>query len=1056
MTIDRNEIVQLQSRNAYLSFSDVQRGKKGDFFYIVGSDISLSQHDLTDNSMNYIVQADTVHLTGDLQLPGHDLIINARLIRSEKAIWINTSGTKVTETKDYKPNDKEKMGPIGTANQKNGGDGTSGQHGGDGVRGGNIILTTESFELDGDLQLSANGSAGGRGQGGGDGGDAASGAIGEDAKEGWFFGVSSAKAGGEAGNGGNGGNAGNGGNGGNAGSIFVSYVVSKNEAKVKFENEPGPGGEPGQQGLGKPAGKGGLGGREMSKAPGSDFNGGGNYRFNGERGKSGADGKPGQDGAIGNAGSTGQKGDIALTAIQYAQFKGDVQPLLQFIVNSSLSANDIQRALLASYEQQSMILHKASLAYIGAAGDEQTLNQTATLLQWLIQTMPDPTIFDQLSHLPATSVGQELLSSSIQWLAMRHKVSVLIWQLSQRLDYFGNTWNWTPLMSFNKYQSMTLDLITAAAQAESLYQEYTQAQQNQSKMQEILNKALSTVKDRRDKLETERTTSLEKRNKLEKQLHDIEKTLRNDEVSLEKTATEFVEALRQSLAMDTFKEMFNFILSTVALATSVGPFGAAAGVIYSATTSLLNSGKTFDIDTEGKDDTAIAKEKKEKEAELSKATANVKKTITSAYAAYKSGGSLIDLAKQSDAASKTFGFATTVVMTREQFEAMLEPVYKKVPAEKVKAYRKAFYDYLSIVENYQQQLLEYHAMYLDADQLRSELWQLEEETGRVRQLMGQEIDFSLPTFHSYILKMYMDSKQHLVQFLYEEYRAFRYMTLIDEPFRSIRDLRVAELSQTHADITRKITEATNNSENLLQSFQGLTFVLTEERFPEQFAALRNHELATFPLLLDNEALRDKIAGKAQMMVSNCQVYIPGAKTSSEAIHIEYEQSGYSTFLDPYGKRFDFIHRASHGYYEYEKDAELHAIRTGATQSSGGELQLSDNDGRILPGLLSVWSFQLPKEDIRGDALNTNLDLSETNQIIVIFKGKAKSYMRSATSRIPDQFKLSNKELPIMNDDEMYTIPQSVVVDSVTSSKMTHNPPSKTDSEQSINNIVIEW
>ena len=70
------------------------------------------------------------------------------------------------------------------------------------------------------------------------------------------------------------------------------------------------------------------------------------------------------------------------------------------------------------------------------------------------------------------------------------------------------------------------------------------------------------------------------------------------------------------------------------------------------------------------------------------------------------------------------------------------------------------------------------------------------------------------------------------------------------------------------------------------------------------------------------------------------------------------------------------------------------IKTGTIQSSGRELQFGENDGRIMPGLLSVWSFQLPKEDIRGQASNKYLDLNGINQIVVVFKGRTKSYMRS--------------------------------------------------------------
>lgn len=1068
MTIDRNEIVQLQSRNAYLSFSDVQRGKKGDFFYIVGSDITLSQHDLTDASMNYIVQADTVHLTGDLRLPGHDLTINARLIRAEKAIQIDTSGTKVDAALDYQSNNRAVFGESATEKGKSGKPGEDGKNGGHGMRGGHIVFATEAFELASDLVLIADGSNGGQGQTGGDGGSAADGydgvvgSIGARSNE-W------ATEGEDAGNGGNGGAAGAGGNGGDAGHIFVGYVISRDESKISLHNTNGLAGASGEPGSGKPGGKGGKGGREIvpyspknkgflsflfsdPAVPGSQ------WEFSGERLKNGKNGVDGINGSLPTAAIAGASGEQQLVQIDYSFFHGDIASRPEWASSRLWQEARVEYSLCASYEQQSIALHRAGLIYMGASGDAEALSETATLLQWLVRTLPDEAFFNQLRNLSMNRLHQDLLDSSIQWLSLRSKASVLVWQLSQSLDYFGNAWNWVPLMSFTKYQAMASDLITAAAQAESLYQEYLSVQQNQSKMQEVLNQSLNGAKDRKNKLETNRLADLKTKNTMEDSIHTMEDTIRKHEASLEKSATEFVEALRKALGMESLKEVFNMVVTGVALVTSVGPAVAAFqanGAIRSALVSVVESGKPIVIDEKGKDEFQIDKEKKKKEADLSKAISNVKTVATAPYQLYKSGSNLLDLSKQIDGANESFGYRSTISMTRTQFEELLKPVYQKMPQQKVEAYRKAFYDYLDTVESYQQKLQQYRALSLGEDKNLADQLQIEAETVRIQQLMGQEIDFSLPSFHTYILNMYTESKQHVVKFLYEEYRAFRYMTLINEPFRSIRDNRVAELSKIHADITRKITEAINDSENLWQSFQGTTFILTEERFPEQFAALRKQEVAVFPLLLDNDALRDKIAGKAQMMVSNCQVYISGAKTSSEAIHVEYEQSGYSTFLDPYGKRFDFIHRASHGYYEYEKNSELHAIRSGATQSSGGELQLGENDGRIMPGLLSVWSFQLPKEDIRGEALNTNLDLSETNQIVVIFKGRAKSYMRSTNNRIPDHLKLPNKELPVTNDDELYTIPASIV-ESATPSKITRNSSATTDHEQSINNIVIEW
>lgn len=372
---------------------------------------------------------------------------------------------------------------------------------------------------------------------------------------------------------------------------------------------------------------------------------------------------------------------------------------------------------------------------------------------------------------------------------------------------------------------------------------------------------------------------------------------------------------------------------------------------------------------------------------------------SSGLAIIKDGIEIYNLMGQMQEARDSFGYSSSMLaMSREKFEEMLKPVYDQMPEDKVEEYRKAFNQYLNVVEEYQRKKQAVTAKHLEEAKLFAETAQRRADQDRIKQVMGDDVDAGLPLFHTYIFDLYNGLKLALTDFLYQEYQAYRYMVLSQELFPFVQDSHVAELSRIHADMTVKLTNALNASENPVQPFKNVTVIFNEASFPEQFETLRAHGTAFFPLTLDNQLIRERIAGKAHMMVSDCHIQIPGARNAAGSIHIEYTHSGHSTFLDSYGQRFDFVHNKSHGFFEYEVTPDRGA--TGDIEpkelirnESGGAV--GDGTSRIMPGLLSVWSIEVPGEDRGGLVLNEGVDLSQVKKIIMTFQGKAEAYAAKA-------------------------------------------------------------
>jgi hypothetical protein len=991
-----------------LQFSSVQTGRKDDTIFHTATDLTLTKYYLDDKTANYVIHADTVHLADNLELKGKNITINARVISSDGEVIINTSGNKSSQ--HFNPDESAESGDNGKMKGSSGTDGKPGSSGGVGQTAGNITLAAEKFELGGRLRLIANGGQGGRGQNGGDGGTGANGPDGNDGRINRFSSNDDPTDGGSAGNGGNGGSAGKSGDGGNGGDIFVGFVVSAKEQLITMESRPGQAGEQASPGRGKDGGKGGTGGREIIvKYITGYMTTMKDEKLGDKRRPSGRDGTKGNDGswagpaADGKPGRCGPNGDGSPTAIDYKRLYGG------FEAGAALASFDSR--LAGSLEQKTLTLNKAGNAYL--ASSEDKIEEAAELLVWLLKTIPDAGWFDEIREITGdendgkfkafADFRDRILPVSLQWLALRNKVSILIAQLSQGLDYFGHPWNWIPLMPLERYVSMGSALIDSAQQAESLYMNYLEFKDKKDSQVGVIRKAMESSEQKIAEMEKRKEELVGQRRQLKATADAMLKDIEKKETYLQQKSTEFVDALKKALEMESMKAALDLVVTGVALVTNVAPVvGAlkAGGALASAVSNLVSEGKTIVIDEEGKDKKTIGKEKKAQEKELSKSLDSVKKTASAGYALWKQGGGLIDLAKQQSQAQGQFGYSSTLMtMSREDFEEMIQPVFNKVPA-KAAEYRKAFYDFMNVVEDYQRKLQAYKAFYLEDEKLTAEITGLRSEKDRISQTLGDQSSPSLPLFHTYILGLYNRAKLDLIDFLYQEYQAFRYLTLKNERFPKIEDSHVAELSRIHANIILKLTKVLNEAEGPVQPYKNVKFIFSEESFPEQFNSLRESGEAVFSLSLDNKLIRDKIGGKAHMTVSSCHIHLPGARDTEGDVYVKYMHSGSSTFLDPYAERHDFIHLRSEGFYEYEVKFEGGA----ASQGSKGEKfeskfggAIGDGHNRIMPGLLSVWTIKVPRVDPANIPLNEGVDLSKVKRIEMTIEGKAEAYAEKAPS-----------------------------------------------------------
>ncbi|MBK1678635.1 hypothetical protein CKO38_18690, partial [Rhodospirillum rubrum] len=222
------------------------------------------------------------------------------------------------------------------------------------------------------------------------------------------------------------------------------------------------------------------------------------------------------------------------------------------------------------------------------------------------------------------------------------------------------------------YQDLGGNLITAAQQAETLYHEYVKAENDQRGRVKILKDTISIAVNRINDLDDQRQKSIIERERLESEADKLYESILSNEKHLQKVAEEFVQALRKKLALDSLKATFDLVVNGVALVTNVTPAITAlktGGAIASAVSNYWNTGKSIVIDDPFKNTKTVEKEKKKKEAELSKSIKNVTTVVSSGLAVLKDGAELYDLIGQMNAARDSFGYRSSMLtMSREKFE----------------------------------------------------------------------------------------------------------------------------------------------------------------------------------------------------------------------------------------------------------------------------------------------------------------------------------------------------------------------------------------------------
>lgn len=519
------------------------------------------------------------------------------------------------------------------------------------------------------------------------------------------------------------------------------------------------------------------------------------------------------------------------------------------------------------------------------------------------------------------------------WVQLHKRVTSLLVQLNQGLDYYGCSWIHVPLVSLGYYQKQLGSLLILGGQVEQVYKQYLDNEKDRQKQQAAFQSALDDAQAGLKKLADDKNAVIDEKTKTQESIAHITEEQAEQERILFLSEEKFQDALTQYFELKMFGEFFSMMVSVVTIGADV----------YNAGKALFN----------------IC-------GELSKEAIDFKNMIKQVT---EVSGKVSDIAKQwntiKNLNTPENPDTSKLIMKREEFDEVMKQFVDKFP--EAREYENQVHTYLDIIQNRNQKVLEYNAFALQEIMLDAEIEQKGAELTGIKDRWAKEKDPAAPIMRMYMLNLYEDLKENVLHYLYQENQAFRYWSLTWNDF-SVGDNTIAELSAYHTDLSGKIFDLLNARGKPAQPFKNIKIVLKRAELPNEFSSFEKRSKLTFSLPVTSA----QFEGLAQVIATEFTIEIKSASTGNDMLYVLLTSNGKAPFLDVDGKEFVFSHSAVTALYKY---------RIGSGEYIAGGKLGGDNDEYIGLSPFTTWTIEIPSK------FNPGLKLDAVDEIVLSFSGR---------------------------------------------------------------------
>ena len=586
---------------------------------------------------------------------------------------------------------------------------------------------------------------------------------------------------------------------------------------------------------------------------------------------------------------------------------------------------------------QLMITQNATdLDFLNAA-NEPALNTVARGYEWLISINAR---FADPDAAAAQAVGA--LESKVR-AGIHNSAVISLMRLQQGLDFYGHSYNWTPVLNLENLMTRTGQLIQLGKVVEDQYNRYLdKAATDKARMRSFI-EAKQNIDRKLGDFLTEIDKLRPQIEDFETEVRDYSEDLRHQRTVLLEGELKFKDELikflqeEEGLGFEQFLDM----LATV--------IGCAGGVV-----SGVGGIKTaFDA-------VKKATEFSKKVSSVVNIFKQAKATIESVRKAYSTVKDYLDESNPN---------AAKILVDGEEFDALLKKYLGKFDA--AGELRKAMDYYLELVQARNMAAYNYTTLVAQLLNLKTQHDQVYDTIQHLNAEVAGHQDNVLPIYTAFVKDAYEDLQRNLLRNIYQENRAYQYWALRDRQLKT-SDLNIATLAATHERLISEIDGFREDNEAFSDFTQKLT--ISAERYPNEFAAMLASRSLAFRLRIRDEP---GFMNMSHVIARKFRLEFPEIDGGDHVLFVNLVHSGQALLnsdvnLDKPGVLHQFSHRPRIRPYRIDYKDQ--------TNVAGGNLGEGDQ-GYIGLSPFAVWRIDF---DING---NQWLDLSKLKTVILTFEGR---------------------------------------------------------------------
>lgn len=559
-----------------------------------------------------------------------------------------------------------------------------------------------------------------------------------------------------------------------------------------------------------------------------------------------------------------------------------------------------------------------------------------------------------LAWIFGITADREAAAYAKKWQGLHQQAATYLSRLSRGLDYFGNAANFVPTASFGLYCSTVTPMLVLGGTVQTVFDTYTRYLKDQNTGYDDFNNAYSAGAKAIGTYQKNIGDAIEQRKKLWDACLALDSQVAAAQTKMLDAEKAFKDAVERKQQCLKFAALINMISSLAGFPSDVADVAKSvkeagftgAGVRFGVGLPSNFLGLAFNINV--------------LKTDLSNVKAEWDKTEKALVADGK------DTAK----------LAADANIIDEQLGQ-----YMDLP--EARAYNAIIKLYVGLCRQRNSKVIECSTLDEDVIGLNAKIDQTKAQMDELKSIESGKLNPTLAPYRNFLLGLYNNYKDNLIDQLFFETMAFRYRTLTD--FRQILQSSntLAELSIMQGQILQAVIDHENKVGSIEQPFSSLPTYPMRHATEDSIASFKKGSDLIFTIPFDE----DSFQGLAQLQLTSFSVSLPGVQFTSgqKKVYIGLKCHGDCSVVDsksPFTV-FRFTHNPISAMYQYEVVVDKDGNKSEKHIAGGALVDVGDGHDQKSISLspFCTWTLSLPSK------FNVGVDVSQVQDVILSFGGK---------------------------------------------------------------------